>query len=306
MLISLWRVIHFAFQNFIRNFWLSMVTMTIMVLAFLSVNFFLLANLFFDTTLSSIEEKVNITVFFKPTAQDSEITALIDRLKSHSDVKNVNYITKDQALQRLKSRYEDTGSTLIQDALKELDGNPLSGNLVIQTKELGKYGALQDMLNESEYQSFIERKNIDDRTLLIAKISQLRQNVSQAGIAVNGFFALVIVMIIFNTIRITIYTRRKEIGIMKLVGATNWFIRTPMILESMFTCALSLGITILILYPILGAAQPYAARFFDGSALDIMGYFSNNFHIIFGYQLLAGVSLCMISASVAVGRYLKV
>lgn len=306
MFISLWRVVHFAFQNFIRNFWLSMVTMTIMVLAFLSVNFFLLANIFFDTALSTIEEKVNITVFFKPSAQESDITALLDRLKSHPDVKNVDYVTKDQALQRLKERYQDAGSTLIQDALKELDENPLSGNIVIQTKELGKYGAVQDILNESEYQTFIERKNIDDRTLLIAKISQLRYNVKQVGIAANGFFALVIVMIIFNTIRITIHTRRKEIGIMKLVGATNWFIRAPMVLESMLSCAVSLAIAIVILYPILGAMQPYAARFFDGSALDIMGYFSNNFFIVFGYQLLAGLALCMISASIAVGRYLKV
>jgi len=306
MLVKPARIIHFALQNFWRNLWLSTVTVTVMTLAFLSVNFFILSNLFFDTALRAIESRVNMTVFFKSTAQESDINALITRLQGLPIVSNVEYITKDKALDVLKKRFNDDGSTLIQDTLRELDTNPLSGNLVIQAKEIGGYGELQEIVKSPEYESFIEKQTLDDRQLLIAKISTMKDNVLRAGIGINIFFALIVVLIIFNTIRMTIYTRKREIGIMKLVGATNWFIRAPLIFESLLYSVIAILITIVIVYPSLGAIQPYASKFFDGQTLDVLGYFSNNFITIFGTELMAAFILAFASSSIAIGRYLKV
>ncbi len=306
MLVKPYRIVHFALQNFWRNLWLSTVTVTVMTLAFLSVNFFILSNIFLDTALKAVEARVNMTVFFKPTAQESDIQALVARLQSLPDVSKVDYVTKDKALEVLKERFAQNGNTLIQDTLKELDTNPLSGNLVIQATDVGKYGAIQDVLKSSEYESFIERQTIDDRQVLIEKIRSLKDQVLRVGVAINSFFAFIVILIIFNTIRMTIYTRKREIGIMKLVGATNWFIRAPLIVESVLYSVISIALTILILYPILGASQPYVSKFFEGQGLDVMGYFSNNFTIIFGSELLAAFLLSVISSSIAIGRYLRV
>ncbi|MEK7648907.1 MAG: permease-like cell division protein FtsX [Patescibacteria group bacterium] len=306
MLVKPIRIIRFAFQNFWRNLWLSTVTITVMTLAFLSVNFFLLANVFFDTALDAIEARVNLTIFFKPTAQDSDIQALAARLQAMPNVSGVTYVTKDQALDQLKNKFSQQGNTLIQDTLKELDTNPLSGNLVIQAGDVSNYAAIQEVLKADEYATFIENQTMDDRQALIEKIKSVKDNIVRAGIAVNAFFAFVVILIIFNTIRMTIYTRKREIGIMKLVGATNWFIRAPLIVESLLYSVISIALTIVILYPILGASQPYVSKFFDGQALDVIGYFSNNFTTIFGTELLAAFILSVMSSSIAIGRYLKV
>ncbi len=306
MLVKPIRIIKFAFQNFWRNLWLSTVTITVMTLAFLSVNFFLFATVFFDTALDAIEARVNLTVFFKPTAQESDIQALASRIQAMPSVSSVTYVTKDQALDQLKDRFSQQGSMLIQDTLKELDTNPLSGNLVVQAEDVGGYAAIQEVLKSEEYSTFIENQTMDDRQVLIEKIKSIKENVVRAGLAVNIFFAFIVILIIFNTIRMTIYTRKREIGIMKLVGATNWFIRAPLIVESMLYSVISIAVTIIILYPILGASQPYVSKFFDGQVLDVIGYFSNNFTMIFGVELAAAFLLSVVSSSIAIGRYLKV
>lgn len=306
MLIKPYRIVHFALQNFWRNLWLSTVTVTVMTLAFLSVNFFILSNVFLDTALKAVEQRVNMTVFFKPTAQEGDIQALVTRLQGMPEVAKVEYVTKDQALNALKDRFAKDGNTLVQDTLKELDTNPLSGNLLVQAREVKKYKSIQEVLKSSEYESFIERQTVDDRELLIAKIATVKDQVLRAGIGINIFFAFIVVLIIFNTIRMTIYTRKREIGIMKLVGATNWFIRAPLIVESLLYSMIAIILTIVIVYPILGAIQPYASAFFDSQVLDVLGYFSNNFIIIFGTELLAAFVLALASSIIAIGRYLKV
>lgn len=306
MLVKPYRIIRFALQNFWRNLWLSAVTITVMTLALLSVNFFIFANVFIDAALKAIETRVDMTVFFKPTAQESDIQTLITRLQNLPEVLRVEYITKDTALAMLKERFSADGNTLIQDTLKELDTNPLSGNLIIQARNVKNYGAIQDILKSSEYESFIERQTMDDRELLIERIWVLKDQVLRAGIGINAFFAFIVILIIFNTIRMTIYTRRREIGIMKLVGATNWFIRAPLIVESIVYSIISVAITIIIVYPVLGAVQPFVSKFFEGQGLDVFAYFSNNFFVIFGAELLAVFLLALTSSIIAIGRYLKV
>ena len=92
---------------------------------------------------------------------------------------------------------------------------------------------------------------------------------------------------------------------MKLVGATNWFIRAPLIIEGMIYSVFAVLATILITFPLLGVIQPYMG-YFDGQGLDILAYFSKNFVTIFGGELLAALALSIVSSLFAIGRYLKI
>ncbi len=306
MLHSFFRVFHFAFQNFWRNFWLSMVTIFIIMLAFLSVNVFLLGNLFLDTSLAAIEERVNITIYFKQNAAEKDILALKDDLSKSGLVTESEYITRDAALERLKERYDREGNPLIKESLAELESNPLAASLTLRARSIEDYPALNRLIDASQYANIIEKKDVKDRDILIAKINRLKENVQAAGLAVNGVFAIIAVLIIFNTIRVTIYSRRREIGIMKLVGATNSFIRWPLLIEGVLYSVCAIGLTILIFFPILSFIQPFASTFFAGQGLDVLGYFNDNFIRIFGYQLMAAVVLSMLSTTLAMGRYLRV
>ncbi len=306
MLISTGRVFRFAFQNIFRNVWLSVATVSIIVLSLLSINTFLLANAFIDTSLKAVEKKVNITVYFKASGQEADFQKLADRMRGMPEVASVDYISKEVALQNLQTKYQKEGNTLIQDALKELDGNPLTASLVIHANAVEGYPAIQQTLAETQYDTLIEKKQFDDRTTLIAKIQIIKREMQNIGWYINIFFAVVATLIVYNTIRITIYSRRREFGIMKLVGATNWFIRAPLLLEGIWYSVIGVGITILIMFPVLGFLQPYTNAFFDGQAFDVLGYFSSHFWTIFGYEFLASVVLNVLGTGLAMGRYLRV
>ncbi|MDO8571908.1 MAG: permease-like cell division protein FtsX [bacterium] len=306
MLVKTSRIFKFAFQNFWRNFWLSMVTVTIITLALLSVNFFILAQALLDTSLQTIEKKVNLSLYFKQSVQESDVQQLISKLQDSPQKPNVSFVSRDEALGKLKLRYEQEGNTSISESLTILEKNPLTTSLVIRAQKIEDYVPLQALLDEAPHKDWIEHKSFDDRKLLIQKIDTIKQNLRQIGIFAMLFFAVIASLIVYNTIRMTIYARQKEVAVMKLVGATNWFIRAPLIIESALYSVLAITITVAILYPLLGFIQPTVNLYFEGQAFDVLAYFSDNFNTIFGYQLLASVILNVISSSFAIGRYLKV
>lgn len=306
MLVNIFRVVKFAFQNFWRNFWLSIVTISIITLSFLSVNFFIFTNALVDTAMHAIEDRVNITVNFKTTASEPSILALKDVIAKNEYVESVEYISKQSAFERFRAQKEKEGNTIITESLDQFEENPLFASLLIKAKDIHYYPAITQILNQSQYESIVEKTNLNDKSVVIAKLSTLKERVKQVGLIINIFFGLIAVLIVYNTIRITIYTRKDEIGIMKLVGGSNWYIRAPLVLESVIYSIVAIILTIMIIYPLLGVLQPYTSNYFDGQAFDILAYFSNNFFVIFGYQLLASVLLNMGSSALAIGRYLKV
>lgn len=306
MIYKIERIFKFAFQDFWRNFWLSMVTISIMVLTLITINFFILAQAVLQASLVTVEDKVSMTVYFKPATQTDDALSLADDLRKLPEVKNIEYISKDVALDRLKKKYSKENNAIIEESLRELDVNPLSASIIIKARSVEEYPPIQKILDSDKYQTIIEKKNFEDRSILIQRIKDLKEQIRIASIGIIFFFVIIIVLIIFNTIRITIYSRKREIGIMKLVGATNWFIRMPLIVEVMMYGVISLLLTILIVFPLLSFVQAPLARFFDGNAFDVIGYFNDRFFLIFGYQLLAAVFLSMVSGLIAMGRYLKV
>lgn len=305
-MVSLFRIVKFAFQNLFRNIWLALATISIITLALVSVNFFILANALVDTSLTAIEKRINISVYFKPTGQEADFLTLADRLRALPEVEEVTYVSKDEALEKLKAKYDTSKSPIVADSLKELGENPLTASLIVRAKSVEQYPPIEALLNEQQYEQLIDKKEFDDRTMLIQKIKEFKKKAASVGMVVNLFFALIASLIVYNTIRITIYTRKKEVGIMKLVGATNMFVRGPLVLEGALYSVIAIVLTLLILYPLLGAIQPSVESFFDGEAFDVLGYFSSNFVSIFGAELVASLALTVISSSLAIGRYLKV
>lgn len=300
------RVIKFALQNFFRNFWLSAVTIFILTLSFLTVNFFIFANGFTDAVVKSIEDRITIKVYFAPSTQESDVKVFAEQIGALSQVASVAYISKQRALDEFKSDFGAQDNSRIEEALEELETNPLPSSVLINAHTVEDYPAILSAIEQSAYAGLIEKRSYDDHRGFLATLEQLKKKIREAGTGITIFFALIIALIIYNTIRITIYSRRKEFGIMKLVGANNWFIRAPLILESIFYSFISLGLTILVLYPTLGFLQPYIARYFDGLAFDVLGYFNDNFIEVFGYQLAASLALNILTSGLAIGRYLRV
>ncbi len=303
---SIYRIFIFAWQGFWRNIWLSVVTITIIVLAFISINFLIIINVITQVAINEVEEKVNVSVYFYPDVLEPQILEAKTYLSSLTQVKEIQYISQEDALEKFrKEHYYDP---IIIESLDQLDSNPIEATLQIKAKKLSDYPEIIEILTSSKYNQLVSEKNFDDQKIknYIAKINNISNNVRKVGVLVSGIFILIALLIVFNTIRVAIYTHQQEIAIMKLVGATNWFIRSPFLLEAVLYGIIACSISILIVYPLLNFIQPQIEKFFLSDQFDIVQYFTSNFWQIFGLEILVIILLNIIGSSIAIRRYLKV
>lgn len=282
---------------------MSLVTLTILVLALFMVNLLLIFNLVTKTAIASVENKVDINVYFKPQIAEDQVQNVQKYLQGLDQVKEVDYISKDQALANFKEKHKDDPKIL--ESLNEIQANPLGASLVVKAKNSADYPAILQTLQSPQYDNLIESKDFEDHRAVIDRINGITSKVSKAVIVVAALFALISILIIFNAIRMAIYTHREEIIAMKLIGATNSFVEMPFLLQGVIFAMLSLIIVILILYPLLGFVRPYL-QLIISSDFDIVAYFNQNFFKIFGLELLGAILLNLISSYVAVKRYVKV
>ncbi|MEI6288603.1 MAG: permease-like cell division protein FtsX [bacterium] len=303
-LLSIARSVWFAFQSFWRNIWLSLVTIFIIFLALISINFLVVLNAISDLAIKAVKDRVDISVYFKPEVQDSKIAEIKNQLSTVKGVKTIDYNSPQQNLQSFKERH--ASESVIQESLTELAGNPLGATLVIKAKDLKDYPAILQAVDNPDYTSLIEDKSYDDHQVVISKINGITDSVRKGGLIVSLVFIIIAILIVFNTVRITIFTHKNEVSIMKLVGAGNWFVRAPFIIEIIISGVVACVLSTLVVYVSLAFAQPYLSSFFDGANFDILGYFNANFLIIFGTQLAGIIILNVISSSIALRRYLKV
>lgn len=298
------RIIKFALQDFYRNIWLSLVTISILVLTLLSVNVLAVFNAMAGTAVKVIENKVDISVYFKSTTSNDSIDQMKKYVLGLPEVAEVQYISKEENLAAFKETHKNDPAIL--EAVQELDSNPLETTLRIKARNLNSYPVILKALDKPEFNDLVSSKNYDNRSEMIGRLSFWTTTGEKIVLVFIIFFVLISVLIVFNTVRVAIYTHREEIGVEKLVGATNWFVSLPFIVESLLYGLISCLLTTAITYPLLNVAQPYITGFFGPGQLDLMHYFNSNFVIIFGSELFIAMLLGVVSSFIATRKYLKV
>jgi cell division transport system permease protein len=304
MLVFIYRTIKFALQGFFRNIWLSLVTIIILVLALFSITLVAGVNMVAKQAIVSVQDKVDVSVYFKPTANEPDILNVRYRLEGLATVKSVSYTSQDEALEKFKAAHAD--NPRIIESLAQLESNPLGATLIIKAKNINDYPQIMTLLDSPDYQALIQDKNFDDNEKVINRLNSLSDKIQHIGIVVSIIFIIIAILIIFNTIRINIYTHREEIGIMKLVGASNWFIRAPFLVESFLYAGLAVVFCVVIMYPLLGLVAPQLNNFFEGNNVDLVRYFWTNIWKIVGLQFAFAVVLSVFSSGIAIGKYMKV
>lgn len=305
LILTLSRIIKFSIQNFFRNIWLSAVTITIVVLTLFSVTSLVMVNAIMGQAIDLVKSKVDVSVYFKPTVTQEQIFLVQNNLEALSYVKDVAYVSKVDALAKLRSQYNN--SPLISEALKELQDNPLGDTLIVAAQNTADYQKVIDILNATpEYAALIDNKSFDDNRFIIAKLETLSRQITTAGWGVTLFFALVAVLVIVNTIRIAIYTHRDEIAIMKLVGASNAFVRGPFVGEAILYAVFGWIVTVGLGYLVARLTNPYVAGLLGHKNFSLLSYLNSHFFDIFGLELLGMILFATVSTSVALRRYLKV
>lgn len=283
---------------------MSVITTSIMLLAFVSVNTLLVLNILAQTAINTVEQRIDISVYFKPDASEQIVAEAKGYLLSLPQVRSVEATSPEEALQRLKARHAE--NPLIAESVAALEANPLGATLSVKARRPDDFPSILTALENPTFAESIAEKNYDDHRLVIERIRSIAAKVERSAAAVSVIFTIIAALIVFNSIRIAIYTHREEIGIMRLVGASNWFIRTPFVIESIFYSLLACGLAVAIIFPILSVIGPSVANFFDGTSFDILGYFWDNAVWIFGLELAGAIFLSVSASALAVGKYLKV
>lgn len=304
--ISFWRVMRAAFQNFWRNIWLSLATTVIMVITLLMMAFLYFANVFGGQVLNNIEQKVDVSVTFKQEVSPDYVQALAKELESRADVDRVSIVTSEEALEDFRQRHKD--DPFIEESLKQLNENPLSASIRIVATDPQFYADIAKQLEAEKYKPYIEKVNFDKSRVVIDKLISIIGTVKQVGLALTVIFAVLVILIMFNTVRLAIYSFREEIDIMRLVGASRWFIQGPFLIESVAVALLAAAVSIIILYLTLNSASSQLQRFFfdqSGSAFDIYTYATTHWLTIIGLQLGVAVALAVFSSLIGIRRYLR-
>ena len=302
LLINIKRVIKSGFINFWRNGWVSLATVLVMVVTLFIVGSLIFLNVLLTSTLALLEEKVDISVYFKTDAQTAQIIALKQNLSKLEEIKDIEYITREEALQKFQERHKN--NSLINQSLIELDDNPLGANFNIRAKNPDQYASISRFLESEIFSNIIDKVNYRQNALVITRLSDILNSSKKVGFSITIFMTIIALLVAFNTIRLAIYTNREEILVMRLVGASNNYIRGPFIVEGALYGIFSAILAIIIFYFSTFWLGPKAQSFFGPP--NIFSYFLANFFEIFGILLLIGAALGSFSSFIAVRRYLKI
>jgi len=302
MITILVRILKSGLTNFWRNKWLSGAAVATMSLTIFVMISLLLLNVMTQTVIKTLEDKIDISVYFDLETPEEQILKTRAALVKLEEVRSVEYVSAEDSLARFKERHQD--NPILMQSLQELGENPLEASLNIKAQLASQYESIVNFLSQSEYEQIIDKINYRENERVISRLSSITSTIRQTGFIVSIILALIAILVTFNTVRLTIYSMRGEINVMKLVGASNWFIRGPFVVEGALYGLLAALITLLVFYPVLWYLSPKITGFLPGS--DLFYFFQINFWSIFFLQILIGVGLGVISSLVAIRRYLRI
>ncbi|MFC1651899.1 permease-like cell division protein FtsX [Patescibacteria group bacterium] len=304
-LTTLSRVAKMSFLNFWRNSWLSLTTTAIVTLTLLVISALVILSFLGSITLNSIQDKIDVSVYFKTSIAEEEILMVKGRLENISEVESVEYVSRAEALERFKAEHGD--DALILDSLKG-DDNPLPASLEIRAENPGQYESIAQALEDPFYKPLIAEDGVNyyQNKAKIDRLASITTFVRRVGWGVSFGFILIALLVVFNSIRVTIYTRREEIEIMRLVGASNWYIRWPFVLEGVMYGIFAMLISFLVIVPLVYYLSPRVLDYLGGEESGLVSSFWSSILVLGIFQFVVGILIGTLSSLVAIRRHLKV
>jgi len=298
------RILSSGAKGFYRNFTISISAILILLISLLSFVSIYLALELIKPSVAQLEQKVDINLYFETDAPEEKILELQGELQKVDQVATVEYISKEKALEDFRSRQN---SDVILAALDSIGENPLGATFNIKATDISQYEKVSVFLDAAriseEYKEVIEDINYNQNKGAIDKLNTIIISVERFGVVMSILLAVLAIVITYNTIRITIYTARHEIKVMRLVGASKFFARGPFVIEGILyglvAGLLAIGIMMVGLY----YAAPALQEIF---ILDLYQFVLEDILRIGGVLLLIGMILGAFSSLLAIRKYLNI
>jgi cell division transport system permease protein len=300
------RIFAAGFIGFYRNRTVSLSSILILTITLCIITSLFLFNAVFNYTVGQVESKVDISIYFKPEATDDALLAIRTTLQGLPETKNVSFVSRDDTLEQFKTKHADDAATM--QALNEIATNPFGASMSVQAKQTNQYATIIQKIETDKVlgdnSQFIDKINYVDVKDSIEKLTNVVSWFSSIGYVLAIVFMIMSVLIVYNTTRLAIFTFREEISVMKLVGASNMYIRGPFVVEAAIYGVVASFAAILVSWPAVAWLGIHTTSFFEG--LNIFSYFKDHLLELFAILLGAGIFVSIISAMLAVRKYLQV
>jgi cell division transport system permease protein len=300
------RVVRSGWINFRRNGLVSYAAILVTTITLSVVTALFLSQAVLQNAIVGVQEKVDIAVYFTVDAPEEKILNLQKTLEVLPEVAAVTYSSADEEVLAFRDRHADDYLTL--QALDELGDNPFGGTLRIKAKDSTQYESIARVLEGDsavarDNAQIIERINYSQNKTVIDRLNNLIATADRVGLIATIVLSLISIIIMYTTIRLTIYIAREEIGIMRLVGASGGYVRAPFMVEGMLYGFFAWLLSIVIFLPL--------TYFLSKSITSVIGvnlyqYYLGHFFTVGLLVLFIGLFLGVVSSLIAVRRYLNV
>ncbi len=299
------RSFYLGWRNFYREKGISFITVLVLTIVLvLSASVFLIGVITEDA-ISEVKQNADITIDFELATSTERILEVQDRISNEFNINDINYTSREEAKSSFIRRFGDRPA--IMEALEEV-GNPLPASLSIRADDSYTYHQIASFL-EDEYADIIYNIDLYNREEVIDGIFGITENVKAIGISISIVMGIVAIFLVYNTIKLAIYGLREEIRVMRLVGASNTFIRGSFIVQGaligIFAAILALPLSFLIGVLLSGSIDSSGLLMWTMMYGSYEQYFILFITDIIILQFGLGIILGVTSSFVSTGRYLK-
>ncbi len=295
------RVMMAGTRNFFRNAWLNLAATAVMVVTLMIMLGAVVFNMALNDTLAQYAQQVDlVALYLEEGVSDEEVQELRSYLEADENIVATEFISEAEAFER----YQELG---LEDDVIEATGdqNFLPASVEVRVDDIDRIQEVNTLIErEEEYAALVDDSSLDeDSQRTIERISSTQQFLITFGLATSVLFGTISILIIFNTIRIAIYARSEEIGIMRLIGATNSFIRGPFLFEAMLNGIVAASISLLAAHIVLFRVLGDNVQYIDlGQTLD---FFTQMWPLVVVATFVVGILIGVFSSMLAMARHLR-
>lgn len=307
-LISFWRICKSGGKNFLRNTWLSVAATAVMMVALTIMLTAVVLNVTTRNAVKELSKKIKVTVYLKEDVPEARRTLVVNRLKGEPGVAGVDFVNRQEANRRFKTNQNQNDKSFIEQALALTGASTLPESLEVSLTDLSRSDSLVAVAKEQGYKDVVDDVSVGKNDVAketISRATSAQKYIVRGSVFAAVLFAAVSVLIIFNTIRMAIFTRGEEIRIMKLIGATPNYIRGPFLVES---CVYG------IIAGILANAAVYGAILSLGPKVENQAEFAKSYAYFTSPSMMvlllvgaiaAGMMVGIVSSVLAMQKHLK-
>lgn len=302
------RVIKYGAKSFIRNTWLSAAAIAIMVVTLVVLSATLIAAKAMDSAISQIRNQVDISIYLKQGTTNDQVVDTAMKIKNLKGVAEVNVLSPEEANKKINDKIINEFNITDEDLIKTMREAPnkIAWTLNVKMNDLNETDTLEKFVNETEsIQELLDETKkptyASSHRQTIKNIADIMNKVQIVGLSAAAVFAVIAILVVFNTIRMAIFNRKEEIYMMRLVGASRWFIVGPFVVEASIY-----GIVAAIITSIAVYATVYGIRGqFDGMLDSTYDLMIRYWYGIVAALIVVGVIIGIVSALLATKKYLK-